>query len=197
MAAITYEGVSCVPFYLAEKFLPRGVRYASLPARTFFEITKGSHLVLNPGSQVFKTFTLQEVERLLSGQLLEVEKEFQVRNDAKFFIGRPVEIPNGLLEQLAKFFSVEDAVMRAWLAWYHTPEVAKVPGYLLAIATSRAVDFRALAGRVSVVIKEVGIGGHYCDVVRFDGTGLTNYFRSEEPFYSKPPWTRFKAAIFG
>lgn len=197
MAAITHEGVAYVPFFLAEKFLPRGARYVSLPARMFFEITKGSHLILNPGDNVSKTFTPQEVDRLLSGQLLEVENEFQVRNSTKFIIGQPAKIPAGLREQLAKFFAAEDGVMKAWLAWYHNPEVEKAPGYLLAIETLRTLDFRALAGRTSLVLKEVGTGGHYCDIVKYEGTGLTKHFCVERPFYSKPTWTLIKASIFG
>ncbi|MEY2880564.1 MAG: hypothetical protein RLZZ15_2944 [Verrucomicrobiota bacterium] len=197
MEAITHEGVHYIPFFLAEKFLPSGARYIPLPAKTFFAITKGSHLVLNPGSQAVKTFTPQEVDQLLSGQILEVESVFQAPNSAKLIVGRPVKIPDGLREQLSRFFAAEDGVMKAWLAWYHNPAVEKAPGYLLAIETPRTLDFRALAGRTSLVLKEVGTGGPYCDIVRYEGTGLTNHFRFEKPFYSKPPLTRLKAAIFG
>lgn len=197
MAAITHEGIAYVPFYLAEKFLPQGVRYVSLPARTFFEISHGSYLVLNPGDKVSKTFTPEEIAGLLSGQLLDVEREFQVRNNAALLIGKPAEIPAGLLEELSKFFDAESAALRAWLAWYHNPANEKMPGYLLAIETTRSVDFRALAGRVSVVLKAVGTGGHYCDIVRYEGTGLTAYFRSVSPFFSRSWWVRAKSVLLG
>lgn len=196
LAAITHDGVNYIPFYLAEKFIPRDARYVALPARSFFEITRGSHLVLNPGSKTIKTFTPLEIERLLSGQLLEVEKEFQVRNHATVLIGAPAKIPPQLLEQLSKFFGAESGVLRAWLAWYHNPAQEKEPGYLLGIETTRSMDFRALAGRVSLVLKEVGTGGHYCDIVQYEDAGITKHFRSESPFYSKSRWTRLTGALF-
>lgn len=197
MEAITHEGIPYVPFYLAEKFLPRGKRYASVPARTFFEITKGSHLVLNPGAPLMKTFTPLEIERLLSGQLLDVEREFQVSSQTAIHIGEPAEVPEGLLVQLAKFFDAESSVLRAWLAWYHNASNEKNPGYLLAIETTRTADFRSLAGRVSLVLKEVGIGRHYCDIVRYEGSGMTKYFRSARPFYARSRWARLKGSVFG
>lgn len=197
MAAIPHNGIPYVPFYLAEKFLPQGTRYISIPARTFFEITKGSHLILNPGSKVGKSFAPEEVERLLSGKLLEAEKEFQVPNRAPVLIGKPAKIPDQLVPQLSKFFAAEDSVLRAWLAWYHNPEMEKEPGYLLAIETTRSVDFKSLAGRVTLVLKEVGTGGPYCDIVQFSGEGITSYFRSDQPFYSKPFWARIKGGLLG
>jgi hypothetical protein len=198
LTVITVKEIQYVPFYSAEKFLPRGVRYLSLPARQFFEITKGSHLVLNAGDKFVKTFSPAEVERLLSGHLLEVEKEFQIKTSARLSIGKPKEIPPHLLEQLSKFFAAEDAVLRAWLAWYHQPENESRPGYLLAIETTRSVDFRVLAGMVTLVIKEVGTGGrHYCDIAQYTGHDLTSYFRFETPFYSKPALRRMWATVSG
>jgi hypothetical protein len=197
MAAISHEGVDYVPFFIAEKFLPRETKYLSLPAKTFFEITKGSHLILNPGAQFGKTFSPEEVEKLLTGKMFEVEKEFQVKNSAEVIIGNPKEIPDRLLPELSRFFRSEDSVLRAWLGWYHNPELEKEPGYLLAIETTRSVDFRALAGRVSLVLKEVGTNGRYCDVVQYSGQGITGYFRSTHPFYAKPLWARLKGGLLG
>jgi hypothetical protein len=60
-----------------------------------------------------------------------------------------------------------------------------------------SVEFRALAGMVSLVLKEAGTGGHYCDIAQYTGRDLTRYFRSEEPFYSKPISRRLWASILG
>jgi hypothetical protein len=197
LAALPHEGIPYIPFYLTESFLPANVRYVSLLAKQFFEITKGSYLVLNPGSKVVKTFTPDEIERLLSGKLLEAEKEFKVQKNARIIIGKPKEIPGQLLEQLSKFFDSESTVQRAWLGWYHNPALEKMPGYMLAIDATRSVDFRALAGRVTLVLKEVGTGGHYCDIAQYTGDGITDYFRSDPPFYSKPLWSRLKGGLLG
>jgi hypothetical protein len=195
--AATVDGINYVRFYLSEKFLPPGSRYISLPARQFFEITKGSHLVFNPGAKLGKTFSPEEVDRLLSGKLLQPEKEFQVSKATKILIGQPTTVPTRLLTELAKYFATDDSVLRAWLAWYHNPAAEKDPGYLLAIETTRSRDFRTLAGMVTLVLKEVGTGGPYCDIVQYTGSDFTGYFRSDRPFYSKPLLRRLWCAFGG
>ncbi|MGC4071203.1 MAG: enhanced serine sensitivity protein SseB C-terminal domain-containing protein [Nibricoccus sp.] len=197
LEAATVDGVNYIRFYLSEKFLPPAARYISLPARQFFEITKGSHLVFNPGAKVLKTFSPDEVDRLLSGQLLQPEKEFQVNKSAKISIGQPKTVPDRLLAELSKYFSNEGSVLRAWLGWYHNPETENEPGYLLAIETTRSTDFKTLAGVVSLILKETGTEGHYCDIVQYTGRDLTGYFRSDRPFYSKPLLRRLWGAVGG
>lgn len=197
LAAIEVDGGTQIPFFVAEKFLPPRARYIGLPARTFFEITKGSRLVLNPGSQWGKFFTPEEVDGLLSGKLLQPEKEFQVRAGAQLVIGAPAETPPRLLEQLSRFFDTEPGVLRAWLAWYHQPENEPHPGYLLSIEVSRSVDFRELAGRTSLVLRQTGTAGHYCDIVAYAGNGFTAYFRTARPFYAKSFWLRAKGQLVG
>ncbi len=197
MDTVTVEGIHYVPFFLAEKFLPPGRRYVSLSAKTFFEITKGSHLVLNGGHVPMKTFSPDEVAKLLSGELLKPEKEFQVKSNASLTIGPAPQTPQQLLDQVAKFFDREPGVLRAWLGWYKNAPVESQPGYLLAIESARSVDFPDLAGRLSFVLKEVGTGGPYCDIVRYTGSDLTRYFASQDPFYAKPFWTRLKGGLFG
>lgn len=197
MATIPHEGVPHVPFFLAEKFLPPRSSCVGLPAKTFFEMTRGSHLVLNPGAQHGKLFSPDEISRLLSGQLLQAEKEFQLPSNAAVIVGHPKTIPPNLLEQLSRLFATEESVLRAWLGWYHNPATEKNPGYLLAIETPRLDGFRELAGRTTLVLKEVGTGGEYCDIVRYEGSGLTGYFQSAEPFFTKPFWSRIRRSLFG
>jgi len=197
MATIVHEGTPYVPFYLAEKFLPPRTRYVGLSARTFFEITKGSHLVLNPGAQHGKLFAPDEIALLLSGRLLQAEKEFQMSPNAEVIVGSPKIIPPKLLGELAALFAQEPAVLRAWLGWYHNPALEKNPGYLLALETPREDGFRELAGRTALVLKAVGTGGEYCDIVRYEGSGVTGYFRSVDPFFAKPLWSRVRRSLFG
>ncbi|HEY4248914.1 MAG TPA: enhanced serine sensitivity protein SseB C-terminal domain-containing protein [Lacunisphaera sp.] len=197
METVTVESIQYVPFFLAEKFLPPRRRYIPLSAKRFFEITKGSHLVLNPGHVPMKTFAPDEVAKLLSGELLKPEKEFQVKNNASLVIGPAPENPLQILDQVAKFFDREPGVLRAWLAWYKNPTVESQSGYLLAIEIVSSVDFPNLAGRLSFVLKEVGTGGPFCDIVRYTGSDFTRYFTSQKPFFSRPLWRRLKCTMFG
>ncbi len=193
LGTILHEGTNYVPFFTTPKRVPAGQRLAELPARVFFEVTKGSHLVLNPGQVPMKTFTPDEVARLLSGALLAPEKQFEVKERQPCVIGQPATKATRLIEQLAKHFAANPSVLRAWLGWYHNPEVEEKPGYLLALEVKRGTDFKELAGLVSVVLREVGTGGPYCDIVEYTGQGLTGYFSSQKPFYRAP----FLRRIFG
>lgn len=193
LAAIPYEGIDYVPFYTTPQRVPAGSRCSQIPAKVFLEVTKGSYLVLNPGQVPLKTFTPEEVTRLLSGALLAPEKQFEIKSNAPRLIGQPPVKPTRLLEQLAKHFAGNPAVQRAWLGWYHHPQVEEKPGYLLALEVRSGTDFKELAGLVSVVLREVGTGGQYCDIVDYTGRGLTRYFCNQKPFYRAPLLRR----IFG
>jgi hypothetical protein len=77
-------------------------------------------------------------------------------------------------------------MLRTWLGWYHNPQVEEKPGYLLSLEVKRGTDFKELAGLATVVLREVGTGGPYCDIVEYTGRGLTGYFSSQKPFYRAP-----------
>jgi hypothetical protein len=184
LATIAHEGVNYVPFFTSPRYAPQGTAISQIPARVFFEVIKGSSAVINPGYVPMKTFTPSEIERLLSGAILAPEKQFEVKSGTRAIIGQPSHIPPRLIEQLSEHFSRNDQVIRAWLGWYHNPETEAKPGYLLAVETRRSQEFERLAGMISLVIKEVGIGTEYCDIVRYTNSGITNYFSPQRPFYS-------------
>lgn len=184
LATITHDGVDYIPFYTSPRYVPEGMSISQIPAKLFFEVIKGSFAVINPGHVPMKTFTPSEIDRLLSGAILAPEKQFAVTNNAQIDIGAPPSIPPKLIEQLSAFFSRDNHVIRAWLGWYRNPELEARPGYLLALETHRADDFAQLAGKVSLVMREVGIGSEYCDIVRYTNSGITRYFSDQRPFYS-------------
>lgn len=193
LATILHEGTNYVPLFTAPKRVPPGSRCYQIPAKVFFEVTKGSHLVLNPGHLPMRTFTPDGVARLVSGAVFAPEKEFTIKNEAPSMIGQPSVKPTRLLEQLSKLFAQNPVTLRAWLGWYQHPQIEAKPGYLIAIEVRCGANFEDLAGLVSVILREVGTGGPYCDVVQYTGRGLTGYFRSQKPFYRAPLLRR----IFG
>jgi hypothetical protein len=52
-----------------------------------------------------KTFTPDEVARMLSGAILAPEKQFEVKDRQPCLIGQPAAKPTWLIEQLAKHFA--------------------------------------------------------------------------------------------
>jgi hypothetical protein len=65
LGTIAFEGRTCVPFFTSEARLPAGTEYLLLDAKAFFELTRGAHLVMNPGFAYGREFFPGEISRLL------------------------------------------------------------------------------------------------------------------------------------
>lgn len=65
----TEDGTPIIPFFSSVEALrlciDQEVRYMSFPARGFFEMIRGTRLVLNPRSEFSKEFAVAEIEALL------------------------------------------------------------------------------------------------------------------------------------
>jgi hypothetical protein len=63
-------GTSAIPFFSSAELLADSINesreYLSMPARGFFELTAGSHLLLNPGSPDRQEFTPEQVQQVLA-----------------------------------------------------------------------------------------------------------------------------------
>jgi hypothetical protein len=67
-------GTSAIPFFSSVEILAESVdqsrEYLSMPARGFFELMAGSHLVLNPRSPDRQEFTPEQVQQALKPSLV-------------------------------------------------------------------------------------------------------------------------------
>lgn len=190
LSALEHEGKQYVPFFTSASRIQGSNPYLELGARNFLEMTRGARLVLNPGAKYGKEFAPEEVEAMLTGRMFEPEAQYEAKKDEQIIIGQPVQVPHALLAELSKFFATQDKVKRAWLAWYHQPSREQKPGYLLAIETSKGVDFRALSGTTGVVLKGAHDGKDYIDIVQYTDNGLSSYFTKQAPFYKASLWRR-------
>src|SRR5688572_28596949 len=72
---IERDGISWLPIFSSLQRLQQFIRsessYLQLKARDFFEITRGAHVVLNPGFDYGKEFIPQEITGLLDGSIFE------------------------------------------------------------------------------------------------------------------------------
>lgn len=173
-----------VPFYSSPKRLPQGSSYLSIETLALFQMTKGSHLVLNPGAEVGKEFTPEEVESLLEGALQTPAAPESAQEEEQVQIGEPNETPTALLTELTRFLKKQPSVFRAWLALYHQPSRQKAPGFLVAFELREGADFQALAKATDQVVRQIPKLPASVDFVRYNGKGLSGYFTKQKPFYS-------------
>jgi hypothetical protein len=184
IANVSFDGKPHVPFFSSEQRLPPRTEYLLLAARDLFQITRGAHLVLNPGSSHGKQFLPEEVARLLDGTIFEPRERYVAPKNIQVLIGQPKDYPTELVDALRRLYLQLPAVKRAWVAFYHNPERDAEGGLLVAIdADANAMD--RISGESGVVIERVPKKQKYVDLVRFNGAGVSGYFTNQKPFYEK------------
>ena len=158
--------------------------YMVLKARDFLSITKGTFLVLNPGSDYGKEFTAEEVDSMLDGSIFSADEKTIVEKSTEVMIGHPSNYPQELADALATLFKSQPEVKRAYLAHYINPTQSKAGHTLIAIECSDSWD--KILGDAGVIVRNVKIPDPPVDFLRLTGDGgLDSYFDSTKPFYKK------------
>ncbi len=185
LANVEYGGRAWVPFFTSEQRLPPGTEYLLLDAKTLFEITRGAHLVMNPGLPYGKEFFPEEVAGLLDGTLFEPRERFVAQKPMEVLIGQPKEYPTELVQALSRLYAANSSVKRAWIAFYVNPERDPEGGLLIALDVPDPAEMERMSGESGIVIGSVAKKQKFVDLVRYDGTGLTGYFADQKPFYRR------------
>lgn len=184
------DGTKITPFFTSLDALQRALkkqsRYVSLPARSFFELTKGSPLVLNPASPYGKEFYPNEVQALLGTGMNHVPQSRVVQKETKVLLGQPAPYPTEMVSALASFLAKRSAIKAAYLCQMHDPSSGEEP--------SLVVGFEGGDG-LAEAMKEAGSiaadtapRGRKVDfvVVKDREAGLSGYMlRSVKPFYER------------
>ncbi len=121
------HGSHAQPFYTSEErmqdtltVVPSFARnFLAMPCRPFFEMTRGTTLVLNPHSAVSKMFLPGEVGQLLDGAATLTPRVLE--KDTQVLVGAPANIPPGMTEVLTAIFAAHPEVDEATLGWKVTP----------------------------------------------------------------------------
>lgn len=196
LANVTFDGRPHLPFFSSEQRLPASIEYLTLDAKAFFQLTKGAHLVLNPGSPYGKQFLPEEVARLLDGTIFAPKERYVAQKNMQVLIGQPKDYPYELVEALSRLYAQMPAVKRAWLAFYHNPERDSEGALLIAIDAD-VVAMDRISGESGVVIDRVPKKQKLVDLIRFDGAGLSGCFAKQKPFYEKNVVRSFLRRTFG
>jgi hypothetical protein len=179
-----------LPFFTSETQLQEAVAawpgtdpaFLCLPCRAFFEITRGSRLVLNPNAPFGKDYEPAEVAGLLDGGPTGLE-EVAVEEEQEVLVGAPRVTPPELPAALARYFVQRPMVEAAHLGWWIGPDGHQ--GYLVGIVTP---DSEAAMDGFGLLEVEQLTGGATLDIGVFppgsDDAMLTSL---PPPFYVRSP----------
>jgi hypothetical protein len=167
-----------------QQFTSSDSNYIRIGARDFFELTRGTNIVLNPNSDYGKEFLPQEIEQMLDGSIFASGQTTIVPKDTQVLIGQPAIYPDELVKTLSDYFAVQPLVNRAYLAQYHDPANDEKPHLLVGIDAQ--ADWGRIIGGAGLIASNVMGKGELVDFLRLDDSGISQYLVDKtRPFYEK------------
>ena len=193
---IEKNGVAWLPIFSSlerlQKFIRSEANYLQFKAKDFFEMTRGAHIVLNPGFDYGKEFVPQEIAGILDGTIFKPNQKYVAQKDTKVLIGQPAVYPTKLVKALSDYFATNKFVNRAYLVKFHNPESGEPPHLLIGIDASG--DWEKVFGDAGLIGTEVMGKDEIIDFIRLDNSGFSQYIiNSVKPIYQKS----FLKKIFG
>lgn len=157
--------------------------YLGMNALELFQLTRGSSLLLNPGSEFCKELSVGEIAEIIDGTIGKPVETRVAEQDVSVEIGQPANYPVELVETLKKLFAKDKRVKRAWIAQFLDPRVDQKPHSILAIEVTK--DYEAVMADIGVVVNGIEIPDPPLDIIQITGNdGIEEYFTDElKPFY--------------
>ncbi|WP_347455917.1 enhanced serine sensitivity protein SseB C-terminal domain-containing protein [Acinetobacter sp. ANC 7454] len=189
------KGEPYLPFFLSLESLQKGIQeeqsYLRIPARSFFEMTLGASLVLNPFSEYGKEFVPQEIEALLQGGYGSKLESYEYQEQTEVLLGQPAEYPHEMVDQLCILLKTKPEVKNAYLAQMHDQKRDPEPTLLIGFETDQALDhesFQRLKNQIGHVAYDSLVRKRMVDLIHLDNadatSALQHYLREEtEAFY--------------
>jgi hypothetical protein len=184
------DGSSVIPFFTSLRALQLAITsdetYLALPARTFFEITRGAELILNPRSEFGKEFTPNEVETLLAEGINQAATARVVEKDTQVLLGQPAQYPDAMVTSLTTLLAKHSNVKAAYLALMHNPSEDDKPHLIVGIEAHG--DFENVIREAGTVAADTAPEGEPVDLIRVirGESGIGRYFVEEvKPFYQR------------
>jgi hypothetical protein len=167
-----------------EKYIRGDSNYLQLHARDFFEITRGAHVILNPGSPYGKEFLPEEIEQLLDGSIFRPLQTYTAPKDIPVLISQPAVYPDELVRVLSAYFERNPHVNKAYLVQYFNQETDEKSHLLIGIEGKG--DWQQLIGDAGMIASELIGTGEVVDFMRLDQSGLSkSIIRQTKPFYQR------------
>ncbi|MGC3962353.1 MAG: enhanced serine sensitivity protein SseB C-terminal domain-containing protein [Rhodocyclaceae bacterium] len=194
------DGTPIVPFFTSletlQKALKEEARYLALPARSFFEITLGSFLVLNPASPYGKEFFPNEVKALLDTGMNHAPQTRVVQKETKVLLGQPANYPSEMVSALTALLAKHPEVKAAYLCLMHDASTGEKPA--LVVGFEGEGDLGKAMQAAGSVAADTAPKGELVDftVLKRGEAGLSDYmFKSVKPFYERS-WGAKLRSIF-
>ncbi len=138
------DGENVLPIFSSlprlRAFITEQVKYLAMNCATFLAITKGTRLILNPGSAYGKEFTVDEVASILDGSLWRPTGQHTTTKPTEVLIGQPARYPHELVANLTRLFQQTAQVRRAFLLHFFDKSRGQRAHTLIAIEASAEWD---------------------------------------------------------
>lgn len=146
--------------------------YLQMKARDFMELTLGTTLVLNPGSEYGKEFLPTEIESMLDGSIWKPREIITIEKETKVFIGQPANYPHELVDALVRYFETASNVQRAYLAHIYHPDRNEKSHTLIAVEVDG--EWEQATEGVGTIVDTVNVPDPPVDFMRVGGKGGKN-----------------------
>lgn len=179
------DGIAWIPIFSSLERLQQAIqtnsRFLRMNARALFDLTRGAHVVLNPGQSYGKELMPGEIARMLDGSIF-MGQRITIQQETRVMIGQPSAYPQAMVDALAALFSRTSQVRAAYLAQYIDPQHDSQPHLLVGI------DFEGernpLVGDAGSIAAQTATG-RIVDIIRIDGNDLSRYLVATPPFYKR------------
>ena len=184
------DGTPVIPFFTSLKALQSTLKeeaqFVSMPARDFFELTKGSDLYLNPTLDYGKEFFPHEVEALLETGINHVSTQRVVQKQTRVQLGQPADYPTEMISALTSLLSRHSNVEAAYLCLMHDPNVDQQPALLIGLEGDGSLEeVMKEAGSIAADTAPSGKPVDFTEIKRND-SGVSKYmYESVDPFYER------------
>lgn len=162
--------------YLKEPGPKETNKFLAVNGRALLDLTRGAPVTLNPGSELARDFTPEEIARILDSAMLQ--------GRPKVNLGLEVFPPN-MVEVLTALFAKDTGVSAAWMIGVEFADRGGERHPLVGIETSG--DMAALMGEIDRAA-QVSLPGLVFDVQRVDRArplGMADALLQTEPFYQR------------
>jgi hypothetical protein len=188
LVVMEIEGRKFIPIFSSVQrisaVIKEPVAYMGVNTEKLLKMTRGEHVILNPGSECGKKFGRDEITALLDGSLFQPERRRELPAGTQVVLGEPARRPDELVAALSRLFERTPQVTRAFLAHFLDPSSGEKSHTLVAIDVTG--EFHGVAAAADMVCRYVEVPDPPVDFVQLTGrTGVEDYFRDKEPFYRK------------
>jgi hypothetical protein len=194
------DGSFVIPFFSSLEALQKAIEeettYMALPARSLFEMTKGSSLVLNPKLQFGKEFFANEIEALITNGVNRLPEVRVTQKATEVLLGQPAIYPSKMIDSLTALLSKHSNVKAAYLTLMHDPSQSEKPHLVVGIEAEG--DIELVIREAGVVAGDTATNGEPVDLIRVEqgDRGLSEYFvRDVKPFYERRWGSKLKSFL--